>query len=142
MECSGVSLGWQPLFFGLFLFLLQSLVAPHNPFPLPSLLPFFPAPLHLCFSSKMSLTCCLSFPLLSLSDLKSINASIPVPAHLRAGDPRSYLSSDRKTGLLPSAPRRAADTDSCHSPSPWGLSSRPVVHLFQKWFYFVPYCCC
>lgn len=113
---SGVNMGWQPLFVGLFPFLLQSLAAPPNPCPLPSLLPFFPALLYLCFSSKVSLTCCLSFPLLSLSDLKSINASIPIPAHLRAGDPRSDRSSLRKTRLLPSAPQRAADTGKCHSP--------------------------
>lgn len=109
---------------GFLLLPLQSLAVPRNPSPLPCLLPFFLALHHLCFPLKLSLTCCLSFSPLSLQDLKSINPANPAPAHLRAGNTRSYPSSPRKTRPLPSAPQRAVNTSKSHSLSPWGLSSR------------------
>lgn len=115
----------MPVWVGSHCLLLQSLAMPHNPSPLCSLLPFFPAMCQLCFTYKLSLTCRISFPPLSLADLKSVNTTLS--AHLRAENARSYPSSPRKTSPLPFAPQRAANTSRCHSSSPWGLGSRDAL---------------
>lgn len=115
------------------LLLLQSLAAPHDPSPLPSLLPFFPALFHLCFPS---LTRCLSFPPLYLPDLKPMNPASPTPACLRAGNTRTYPSSPRKTRPLPSSPQRVANTSTLlpTTPGPWQRDASITLICFGNGF--------